>query len=250
MDFGCEAGLVVRRYFTAVVCLIAPRRLKPFFLGLLGHPVHGSACIGCSLVCVGKLVLGPSSRIGHGNVIRARRLVLRQRAIVGNLNYISGALNIRLGPRSMLGNRNIINRLSVPGQKPTQVFTGELVGITAGHYLNANESIIIGDFTTIAGIGSQLWTHGFIHLSHGEGRAEVGGRIVIGRNCYIGSSCTINPGIRIVDVVSVAPNVSIGRDLLESGNYVPIGLRHIPVTPEERVARLSPSDNGTYSRRQ
>jgi acetyltransferase-like isoleucine patch superfamily enzyme len=240
----------VRRWLTAGVCLILPRRLKPFFLRLLGHPVHNTARIGCSLVLVSKLALGPAVRIGHGNFIRARRLVLRKSAIVGKLNYISGVLSIRLGPRSLLGNRNVINRLSVPGQKPAQVFTGELVGITAGHYLNANESIIIGDFSTIAGIGSQLWTHGFIHFSEGDGRAEVVGRILIGRNCYIGSGCTINPGITIADVVSVSPNVSIGTDLLEAGNYVPGRLRHIPSTPEERIAKLERDDSfGAHYRR-
>lgn len=229
----------LRRVLTAATCLLLPAFAKPCALRLLGHRVHRSARIRMSLVTVDRLWLGRNTRIGRLNSIAGRRLVLRENAYIGHLNWISGTVSIGLGENAAIGHRNHINGGDVPGEsRRAQLRLGTWSKITAGHFVNVGETITLGKYTTIAGYGCQLWTHGFVHMSEGLGRGEVRGRITIGDNVYIGSNSTLQPGITIASAVSVGAHASVAKSLLEPGVYVPQELRYFPRTPEERLAKL------------
>lgn len=229
----------LRRLWTALICLIVPSFLKPPLLRLAGHRVHQTARIRCSLILADRLYMGRGTRIGRFNGIKVRRLVMRNGAYIGHLNWISGGLSIGLLEHGAIGHLNIVNSSMLAGcRRRPQLRLGVGSKITAGHFVNVCETTTLGNYTTIAGFGSQLWTHGFVHHSEGPGRGEVRGRITIGDNVYIGSNCTLQPGITIANAVSVGAHASVAKSLLEPGVYVPQTLRYLARSPEERLAGL------------
>ena len=228
-----------RQFLTAAICLLAPRRLKPLLLRRLGHPVAKGARIGCSLVLVDRLAMAPQARIGTGNLIRCRRILLRDQAWIGHANMIKGPFSLWFDRRAAVGNRNTVTRAPHPVTfGPSHLRLGDFAKVTGGHHVDLTQSVRFGDFSTLAGKGSQVWTHGYVHMSQGLDRARVDGRVRIGSNVYIGSASVIGGGIRIADGVTVGALSSVASDLLEPGLWVSQKLRHIALTPEQRLDRL------------
>jgi acetyltransferase-like isoleucine patch superfamily enzyme len=126
---------------------------------------------------------------------------------------------------------------------PAQLWLGELAKITARHRIDCTQSVHIGDYSTVAGAGSQIWTHGYVHDVKGPGRYRVDGRVVIENNVYIGSACLISMGVRIGTGVIVGGGTAVPKSLTEPGLYVSAPMRSLPrpADPEERgdVALLS-----------
>lgn len=240
----------IRRGLTATICLIAPTSLKPSLLRLLGHRVARGVRIRMSALFVDRLTLAAEARIGRFNVITARRLIMRKAANIGHLNWVSGGLSISLGTNGAIGHLNIVNSGGPLGTASrAQLRIGDFSKITTGHLVNVGESISLGNFTTIAGYGSQLWTHGFVHMTEGLARAEVRGRITIGNNVYVGTHCTIQAGVVIENAVSVGAGATVAKSLLEPGTYVPPPLIHLARSPEQRIAALEQrvtSDGDVY----
>jgi acetyltransferase-like isoleucine patch superfamily enzyme len=165
---------------------------------------------------------------------------MRENAYIAHMNVIKGYLSVRLAKHAAIGNRNVVNRgQESSGARPVQLAIGTWSKITAGHYVNVGETITIGDYSIIAGCGTQLWTHGFVHFSSGLERAEVRGKITIGENVYIGSHSTLSAGITIGDAVSVGAHSSVATSLMEPGVYVSQPLRHIARAPEERLRQFA-----------
>lgn len=232
-------GAGMRRLLTALSCLILPARLKPPVLTLLGHRVARSARIGPSLILADKLALGAQARIGPGNLIKVRRLVLRDRAYIGYGNALYGPLSLACAPGAAIGNRNVVLRTRAPSLSLGAVlWLAEGAKITAGHHIDLTRSIRFGAWSILAGKGSQVWTHGYVHLSTPPARSRVDGRVTIGANVYIGAASVISPGITIADGVSIGALSSVASDLPEAGLWVSQKLRHIALAPEDRINRL------------
>ena len=122
--------------------------------------------------------------------------------------------------------------------RPAQLRLGRRSSLSSGHYFNLDASVLIGSESVVGGIGCQFWTHGFVHMSDRQTRSLVLGPISIGDNVYIGSGSVLNPGTRLGCDISIAANVSVSGNVIEPGFYVSQPLRHIPRSPEARVAAL------------
>ena len=154
-------------------------------------------------------------------------------------NILRGPFELILDTTAAIGTFNVIQR----GPKgvtygTSQLKLGILSKITSYHFIDLTRSITFGDYTTLAGIRSQIWTHGYFHASEGPGRFRVDGEVIVGNNVYIGSGCLINPGIRISDGINIGGNSSISKSLLEKGMYVSQALRFIPKDFEETKSKL------------
>jgi len=237
---------MTRRWLTLVVILVLPARWKPAILTALGHRVHRRARIRLSLVLVDRLALDADARIASFSVLACRRVVMRAGAAIGGLNLVRGPLDLWLDARAAIGNRNVITRAEHPVSYGTAQFhLGEHSKLTSGHRVDCMQSVRLGRFSTIAGAGSQLWTHGYAHAATGLARARVDGRIRIGDNVYVGSQCCLSAGITIGDAVTVGGHSSVASDLLAPGLYVSQPLRHLPHIPFDQLNRLEPrSDAG------
>lgn len=229
----------MRRWLTLAIALVLPVRWKPPLLRALGHRVHRRARIGSSLLMVERLVLGADVRIASFSLLACRRIVMRPDARIGAGNVVRGPLDLWLGPRAAIGNRNVITRAAHPVSfGPAQLHIGEGGKLTSSHRVDCMQSVWLGRYSTVAGAGSQLWTHGYAHAPDGAGRARIDGRIRIGDHVYVGSHCCLSAGITIGDAVTVGGHSSVATDLLAPGLYISQKLRYLPYAPYDRLSRL------------
>jgi acetyltransferase-like isoleucine patch superfamily enzyme len=229
----------MRTITTALVALLLPSALARVLLRGMGHRVGPGVQIGFSMLLVDRLVLQAGSRIGHFNVVRVRRLVLGREASVGRSNLLDGPLSVALGARAEIGNRNRILRGPQPAVTygPSMLKLGAMSKITADHRIDCTCSVRFGSHSILAGSGSQLWTHGYVHEPQGHQRHRIDGGITIGNDVYIGSASIVTTGVRIADGVIVGAGATVARSLVEPGMYVSAGLRRVarPAPPQTRA---------------
>lgn len=219
----------LRRFVSAAICMLLPTALKPMLLNLMGHHIHRRARIGLSIILADRMYMDHGARIGPLNLIRVRRLVMRSQSVIGRMNIINGPLSIQLRHSGAIGNSNTIARARLGVTSgPSRLKIGKIGKITANHKVDCTKSICLGDYTTIAGSGSQLWTHGYIHDQSGPGRYRIDGPIVIGDNVYIGSACIVSMGISIANGAIVGGGTSVSKSLTEAGLYVSSAIRQLP----------------------
>jgi acetyltransferase-like isoleucine patch superfamily enzyme len=219
-----------------IICLTLPIRITFWLLNLLGHKVHSRCRIGFSIIWInGNLILENDSRIGHFNLISIDGLSIGEHGYIGNLNALRGPFNVELARMGAIGNNNKCSRAPLGVTYGRAVLKlGILAKITSSHRVDCTRSVVLGDYTTVAGHNSQLWTHAYYHDKKGPGRFRLDGDIVIGNNVYIGSQSVINCGVTIVDGVVVGSNSSVSKSLLLEGNYVSQPLRFIESVSDSR----------------
>lgn len=224
----------------ALLLLLLPTSFARSFANFLGARIHKSARVGFSWVYAPTLRLGPNTRIGHLNCIKVRRLIARTDSEIGLLNWLSGQFSVTLQEQAVVGARNVITRADVAREiGPAYLRIGRCSKITAGHKLDLLRTISFGEHSILAGQGSQLWTHGYVHEFGGR-RFRVDGAITIGNNVYIGSACVFNPGVYIANEVAIGSQCCVSKDLLLPGLYANQPLRHIERSAEDIRRALIP----------
>jgi acetyltransferase-like isoleucine patch superfamily enzyme len=173
------------RFAVAIVSTILPWVLKrPFLSALLGYRFGRGSRIGFSVVAVTSCTMGDESIIGSLTTIRGlARLELADNATIGSLNSISGNAEHGLP----LADSDVIAEAAL--------IIGPHSAITNRHYLDCLGGIVIGSFTTVAGVRSQYLTHS-INLE--KNRQEVR-PISIGSYCFLGTGCIVLSGARLPD---------------------------------------------------
>lgn len=198
--------------------------------------MHPKSKIGISFLWIDRLlVLNKSSWIGNYNFININGLSIDEEGYIGNYNKLTGPFDVILSKTAGIGNHNKGYRAPVGSTYgEAQLKLGVLSKITSRHSIDCTRSIIIGNFSTIAGHDSQLWTHAYYHDRTGPGRFRLDGSIEIGSNVNIGSKSVLNGGIKIADGVVVGSNSSISKSLLRPGAYVNQPLRFIELAEDQR----------------
>ncbi len=204
----------MKRQLRALLLFCLPSRLASIVGNCLGYRIDRTARIGFSMVLVDRLEMGAGTIIGHGNQIKGPITIeMAERAKIGHFNTVSrAAQGISVGPSTLR--------------------MGVYSAVTARHRLDLCTDISIGDYSTVAGTGCQLWTHGYVHEMEGIARYRIDGPIVIEDNVYIGSMCFISMGVRMAKGVIVGGGTAVAKDLLEPGLYVSGPLRQLPRPPE------------------
>ena len=233
------------KYLSAIVCMLPISFIKPPLLRLLGHSVGARVKIGVSCIFVDRLYLSNDVRIGNGNIISIRKLVMREASQIRNMNFISGYFDIWMKECSTIININMISRGRLRWMKRCpKLYIGKRSQISTLSSVDLAETVWLGNDTVFAGKGIQLWTHGFIHLKD-RSRNLICGSIKIGDNVYIGARSCISAGVKIEDNISVGAQSSVAKNLFEEGLYVSSSLRLIDKLPEERMSGFEKkSDNG------
>lgn len=217
----------MKRVLTVFFALL-PSKLAHVFLKMLGHKVHWSARIGCSFIYVKELHLDKNARIGHFNFIKINSVQLEKDACIRSLNFFKGPFKLILKNDAAIGKQNRFQRSKFPITYGSSIMeAGKGTRITTGNYFDLTQSIVFGEYSQVAGMGSQFWTHGYVHAAQGSDRVRIDGAIGIGNNVYIGTRCTINPGLRIGDAINIGGNSVVSKSLLKSGMYVSQPLRYV-----------------------
>ena len=234
-----------KRWFVALLLAILPTWLIRSVVNKMGHSIEPGAKIGISIILSDTLTMAEGARVGHFNFINVRTIKMGKMAIIGHLNRVNGPIELVLDKRAAIGNRNTISRgpLGVTwGLARLQL--GRLSKITANHWVDCTRSVTFGDYTTLAGKGSQIWTHGYVHDEKGPGRYRMDGSVSIGSNVYIGSACFVSMGVTIGDGIVVGGGTSVAKSLSEPGTYVSAAIRRLPrpPTPEQRDDLVAVTD--------
>lgn len=228
-------------YIRAVLLFILPSWLLVYVMPFFSAKFDKGVKVGFSLVFVEDISLAKGARIGHLNFIKIPRLSLMSNAYVGVLNYISGPVSIEMDAMAGIGNSNRIFRggRSIR-QRQSNFRLGYYSKVTARHSIECLCDVTFGQYSTLAGSNSQIWTHGYYHYPEGLDRFRIDGAVRIGNNVYIGASSVISMGVSICDSVSIGSHSSVAKSIVEPGLYVSQPLRHIPLSPESVIAKLDP----------
>lgn len=228
----------MKRKLLAVLTLLLPSTaFKSTVMRMLGCRVESSARIGHSWLEVDSLRMSSGSKIGHCNYVKARFVALGDCAEIGHMNQVRGPIGLDLREKAAIGNGNVIKRAEHPVVWGRSVLSlGLLSKITASHLIDCTRPVKIGNYSILAGAGSQLWTHGYLHAPNGPGRFRIDGRIEIGDNVYIGSRCVINAGVRVSSGVTVGSNSCVSKSLHTAGLYVGQRLQYIELDYQQRLA--------------
>ena len=218
----------MKSVITGFITLLLPSTVAVVFLRVMGHKMGKNVKIGFSFLKVNHISIGNDTIIGNFNAFFNERLVLEESVKIGYLNFFKGPFDLMLEDFSAIGNKNYFTR----GKKGVTYGNSELklgtwTKITVGHHLDLTRSILFGEYSILAGIRSQLWTHGYYHAESGKERVRIDGSINIGDNVYVGSGCIINPGVNIANAIHVGSGTVVSKTLTAPGMYVGQGLRHI-----------------------
>lgn len=234
----------MRKGITLFLGLIPINKLKIFLLRLVGHKISYKARIGFSILFTNTLELKDYSRIGHFNFIKVNNLCVDKNAFIKNLNYIKGPFSLVINEKSGISNQNKIRRANRPiTYDNASLVLGVNTFIVSNHFLDLTRSIYLGDNSILAGIGSQLWTHGYYHADQGSERIRIDGEIHIGSNVYIGSACVFNPGVCVGDAIHLGAGSVVSKDLTQPGMYVGQALRYLENTLENVRSKLKKVEN-------
>lgn len=235
------------RSCSALVMLLMPSFLACITLRMFGHHVGKGCRFGFSLIFADSILMKENITIGNFNFINIDRLLIHSNSRIGRMNVVNGPVSLILKEWAAIGNANKILRagpLGVVTIGRAVLRLGELTKVTSNHYIDCTKSIRIGDFSIIAGVGSQIWTHGYIHDTEGPGRYRIDGKVEIGNNVYIGAGCIVSMGVRIASGAIVGAGVTVARNFDEPGLYVSAAVRQLPrpVSPDQRADLVQVSD--------
>jgi len=140
--------------FKAVVQVFAvalPWPIRRFLLkNLLGFSIDPKASIGLSIVLADKVSMAGNARIGHFNYIgRLDFLSMADQSGIASHNWITGLA------KSM--NSHYFRRWK---NRRSDLILGTGAWITTRHIVDCSDAVELGDFACIAGVRSQLLTHG------------------------------------------------------------------------------------------
>ncbi|MBC8121695.1 MAG: acyltransferase [Gemmatimonadaceae bacterium] len=168
-----------------VFSLLLPWPLRRLVLiTFLGYEIHPTSRLGLVWVAPRKLILESHSRIGHFTVCK-------------NLDLL------QLGPHASIGRGNWITgfpsgdseHFAAQKDRRPCLILGEHSAITHRHLIDCTNTVVIGDFSTIAGYGSQILTHS-IDL---EQCIQSSAPVAIGNYCFVGTSCVVLGGSVLPD---------------------------------------------------
>lgn len=184
-----------------ILLMILPWALRRRALNrLFGYQIAPSAKIGLSIVAPEDLVMDDGSYIGHLNVIvKLQLLKVGKSSSIGALNYITAM------PRS---NSQFFRE---DLERKPALLMGDYSAITKVHYIDCTDTVILGEFSTFAGLGSQILTHA-VEFSAPRQRAQP---VSIGRYCFVGTKSVFLPGAQLPDYSILAAGSVLHKPMVD-----------------------------------
>lgn len=208
------------RKWIALLAMFMPWAVKRQMLQkLLGYRLHATARIEFAYVNVGYLEMAEGSRICRFSICKnVDRIVLKESAKIGRYNQVTCIPS--KNKRHFVHIENRSTSLTIGCHSTTTMF----------HLLDCNQAITIGDFSTIAGYGSQLLTHS-IDIRMGRQDAEP---ITIGDYCFVGTNCVIIGGANLPDRSVLGAKSMLNKSWTdESMVYGGVPARPVSSIPED-----------------
>jgi acetyltransferase-like isoleucine patch superfamily enzyme len=203
------------------ICILLPWKIRRLILNTLpGFSIHSHAYIGLSLILADECELAAKAYVGHFNYIgQLDALRMGEDALIGHFNWIAG-LSTRLNSPYF----------SKKANRRSELIMGDYSSLITRHYIDCTDRIEFGPYSALAGVRSQLITHGVNPIAGRQSCSP----ITIGAYTVIGAGVIILKGVQIPDrcVVSAGSVIShVGPQSysLIGGNPA-VHLRTIPET--------------------
>jgi serine acetyltransferase len=148
-----------------------------------------------------KYNIHPSARIGLAWVYPAH-LEMAEKSIIHHFTVIIHLDLVRIGYDSSIGRSNWVTGMSTKtesdyfkGQtdRKAELIMGKFSHFTKGHHVDCTNSIIVGDFVTIAGYQSQFLTHSINIYKNIQDSAP----IYIGDYTFVGTNVVVLGGSKL-----------------------------------------------------
>ena len=153
-----------------------------------GYEIHPKARIGFSYIYPKKLIMEERAAIGHFNVaVHLDKVVIKKNSTIDRSNWITG-----------FPTDTDSKHFSHDKQRKSELIIGVESAITKKHHIDCTNSVIIGNYVTIAGYDSQLLTHS---IDIYKGRQD-------SHSVIIGDYCFVSTGVRILGG-SILPAYSV-----------------------------------------
>lgn len=209
----------MKRYLALLIAFTPFCKLRVFlYRYMLGYDVSWGARIAPFTVIVADRCRIERVRIGPFNYLEAASLDLAEGVVIGRLNRLKWLRRLRVGENTSISSSNTMCGTR-PGISPFKMFENVDIGsgctITNRHSFDVSDEITVGHNVTVAGSGTQFWTHGF-----DINRVKIQGRIIIGNNGYIGSRSIVVQGVSIADDVVIGAGTTVSRSITSGGFYV------------------------------
>lgn len=208
-----RVGKLMRTVFL-LLTMFLPWFVKRRLLSrVLGFRLASDSRIGWSWLGMKSLEMAEGSRIGHFNVFKGvDRVALEPFSAIGRMNLFTAVPT---------ANTRHFRHLA---ERRTEFILGRHARVTMRHLFDCNESITVGEFTTIAGYHSQFLTHSIDVVACRQDAHPVS----IGRYCFIGTRCLMLGGSVVPDYSVVAAGAVVRTAFSESHSLyagVPATLR-------------------------
>jgi acetyltransferase-like isoleucine patch superfamily enzyme len=173
---------------------------RKLMCSILNFKIHKNSKIGLAIILSEKLEMDQFSRIGNFTICNSIDLLkLFENSKIGTFNYITG-YSTRLN-----------DHFSHVENRKCELILEEHSAITSRHFLDCTAGILIGKFSTVAGIRSQFLTHS-IDLFENRQNAK---SIEIGSFAFIGTNCVILPGSSLPSYTILGAKSLLNKKLVE-----------------------------------
>lgn len=149
-----------------------------------------------------KWEIDSTARIGR-SIVLAKNLKMGEKSRIHSFVLCKAIDNLAMGVDSGIASFTLITGMSIKStrmfghakERKCELVIGRSAGITSRHYIDCNGGVYVGDFSTVAGIRSQILTHS-IDVYNNRQDAKP---IIIGKYCFLGTGCILLPGSRLPD---------------------------------------------------
>lgn len=189
--------------FIKLIIILFPWKIKRWILQkFFNYKIHPTARIGLSYIYPRYLEMEEGARIGHLNIaIHLDKVIIGQNSTIGRKNWITGF-------PAKTGSKHFAHQQD----RQSQLIIGKESAITKNHHIDCTNSIIIGDFVTIAGYYSQLLTHS-IDLRRNRQNSLP---IYIEDYCFVSTRCILLGGSKLPNHSVLAAGAVLNKNYSES----------------------------------
>lgn len=192
----------VRSYLLFGFIALLPNKIKIFiYNNLFNWEIDKTARIGWSFIHAEKVKIGKNVRIGHFNVVKNLEL-------------------FEVGDHSVIENLNSMSALPFGSTKHFQgekdrfqaFILGSHAAIVKSHYFDCNNTIRIGNYSIMAGMGSAFFTHS-INIKNNK---QETGKITVGDYSMVGAHCVLTRGANLPDCCVLGANSTLHKHFDET----------------------------------
>ncbi|WP_313581531.1 acyltransferase [Chishuiella sp.] len=204
-----------------VLFFMFPWKIRRILLNkIFKYDIHKTSKIGYSIILSKKLLMEKHSRIGNFSFCQGIDLLhLKEYGRLGTFNYITGYSSYLKSHFSHVKNRKC------------EFIIGKHSAVTSRHFLDATAGIYIGNYTTFAGIKSQILTHS-IDIELNIQDAEM---VEIGDYCFVGTACIFLKGSKLPNNSILGANSLLNKkNEKECALYGGVPARYIKDIPIEK----------------